>query len=166
MNAINNALHSCNKHKYSLLYYMTTKCPYTLFFDGCSKGNPGPSGIGAVIYEVNKNTNSFIELWAGSKFLSNSATNNQSEYNALIMGLTKALELNISLLDVYGDSLLVIQQTNGKYKVSNAGLLPLHQKVMELKKQFQNITFTHIPREKNVRADYLSNVGLKENSFH
>ena len=141
---------------------MSNKCPYTLFFDGCSKGNPGPSGIGAVIYEVSKNTNSFIELWAGSKFLSNSATNNQSEYNALIMGLTKALELNISLLDVYGDSLLVIQQTNGKYKVSNAGLLPLHQKVMELKKQFQNITFTHIPREKNVRADYLSNVGLKE----
>jgi ribonuclease HI len=150
---------------------MTTKCPctYTLFFDGCSKGNPGPSGIGAVIYQldensdlINKNTNSFVELWAGSKFLSNSATNNQSEYNALIMGLTKALELNISLLDVYGDSLLVIQQTNGKYKVSNAGLLPLHQKVMELKKQFQNITFTHIPREKNVRADYLSNVGLKE----
>ena len=138
---------------------MTNKCPYTLFFDGCSKGNPGPCGIGAVIYEVN---DSFIELWAGSKFLSNSATNNQSEYNALIMGLTKALELNISLLDVYGDSLLVIQQTNGKYKVSNAGLLPLHQKVMELKKQFQNITFTHIPREKNVRADYLSNVGLKE----
>ena len=141
---------------------MSNKCPYTLFFDGCSKGNPGPSGIGAVIYEVSKNTNSFIELWAGSKFLSNSATNNQSEYNALIMGLTKALELNISLLDVYGDSLLVIQQTNGKYKVSNAGLLPLHQKVMELKKQFQNITFTHVPREKNVRADYLSNVGLKE----
>jgi ribonuclease HI len=141
---------------------MSNKCPYTLFFDGCSKGNPGPSGIGAVIYQLDENTDSFIELWAGSKFLSNSATNNQSEYNALIMGLTKALELNISLLDVYGDSLLVIQQTNGKYKVSNAGLLPLHQKVMELKKQFQNITFTHIPREKNVRADYLSNVGLKE----
>lgn len=141
---------------------MLNKCPYTLFFDGCSKGNPGPSGIGAVIYEVSKNTDSLNEVWAGSKFLSNSATNNQSEYNALIMGLTKALELNISLLDVYGDSLLVIQQTNGKYKVSNAGLLPLHQKVMELKKQFQNITFTHIPREKNVRADYLSNVGLKE----
>ena len=145
---------------------MSNKCPYTLFFDGCSKGNPGPSGIGAVIYKLDENTDSFIELWAGSKFLSNSATNNQSEYNALIMGLTKALELNISLLDVYGDSLLVIQQTNGKYKVSNAGLLPLHQKVMELKKQFQNITFTHIPREKNVRADYLSNVGLKEKSFH
>lgn len=141
---------------------MTNKCSYTLFFDGCSKGNPGPSGIGAVIYEVSENTDSFIELWAGSKFLSNSATNNQSEYNALIMGLTKALELNISLLDVYGDSLLVIQQTNSKYKVSNARLLPLHQKVMELKKKFQHITFTHIPREKNVRADYLSNVGLKE----
>jgi ribonuclease HI len=148
---------------------MTNKCSYALFFDGCSKGNPGPSGIGAVIYEVNdsfiKNTDSFIELWSGSKFLSNSATNNQSEYNALIMGLTKALELNISLLDVYGDSLLVIQQTNGKYKVSNAGLLPLHQKVMELKKKFQHITFTHIPREKNVRADYLSNVGLSKIIF-
>jgi len=139
---------------------MTITNKYTLFFDGCSKGNPGPSGIGAVIYEND------IEIWCDSKYLSNYSTNNQSEYNALIFGLTKALELNISLLDVYGDSLLVIQQTNGKYKVSNAGLLPLHQKVMELKKQFQNITFTHIPREKNVRADYLSNVGLKEKSFH
>ena len=136
---------------------------YTLFFDGCSKGNPGPSGIGSVIYELDEN-NVWKELWAGSQFLSNTSTNNQSEYNALIMGLTKALELNISLLDVYGDSLLVIQQTNGKYKVSNTGLLPLHQKVIELKKQFQTITFSHIPREKNTRADYLSNEGLKEKS--
>ena len=138
---------------------MTKK--YTLFFDGCSKGNPGPSGIGAVIYEIGDN-DILKEIWAGSQFLSNSSTNNQSEYNALIIGLTKALELNISLLDVYGDSLLVIQQTNGKYKVSNAGLIPLHQKVMELKKQFQEITFTHVPREKNTRADYLSNIGVKE----
>jgi len=136
---------------------------YTLFFDGCSKGNPGPSGIGAVLYELDEN-NVWKELWAGSQFLSNASTNNQSEYNALIMGLTKALELNISLLDVYGDSLLVIQQTNGNYKVSNTGLIPLHQKVIELKKQFQTITFAHIPREKNARADYLSNVGLKEKS--
>ena len=136
---------------------------YTLFFDGCSKGNPGPSGIGSVIYELDEN-NVWKELWAGSQFLSNTSTNNQSEYNALIMGLTKALELNISLLDVYGDSLLVIQQTNGKYKVSNTGLLPLHQKIIELKKQFQTITFSHIPREKNTRADYLSNEGLKEKS--
>jgi probable phosphoglycerate mutase len=69
-------------------------------------------------------------------------------------------------LDVYGDSLLVIQQTNGNYKVSNAGLLSLHLKVIDLKKQFHKITFTHIPREKNVRADYLSNVALNGQSLH
>jgi len=134
---------------------MVTKTKYSLFFDGCSKGNPGPSGIGAVIYENEK------EIWCGADFLSNSSTNNQSEYNALIMGLTKAQQLNIPILDVFGDSLLVIQQTNGKYKVSNVKLLLLHQKVNELKKHFQKITFTHIPREKNTRADYLSNIALK-----
>jgi ribonuclease HI len=89
---------------------------YKLYFDGCCKGNPGPCGIGAVIYKDD------TEIWGDSNFLSEHSTNNQSEYNALIFGLKKALELNIYYLDVFGDSLLVINQTNGKFKVSNNGL--------------------------------------------
>lgn len=128
--------------------------PHKLYFDGCSKGNPGPSGIGAVIYMDEQ------VIWSGSDFLGDFCTNNQSEYSALIFGLNKCLQFNFLDLEVYGDSLLVINQTNGKFKVSNKGLQPLHKTVIDLKSKFNRITFSHVPREKNTCADSLSNLGL------
>ena len=83
---------------------------YKLFFDGASKGNPGLAGAGAVIYHYEK------EIWHGHKFIGKKATNNEAEYSGLIIGLNKAIELNIKSLLVNVDSLLVINQLTGKYK--------------------------------------------------
>jgi ribonuclease HI len=126
-----------------------------LYFDGCSKGNPGPSGIGAVLY---KNQ---LERWADSKYIGDKRTNNEAEYCALIMGLEEAINCNINNLSVCGDSLLVINQVNGVYNVRHLNLIPLYEKVMELKKQFLYIDFSHVYRNENKRADKLSNIGLE-----
>jgi len=130
---------------------------YTLNFDGASKGNPGLSGAGMVIY---KNGN---EIWSSCKFIG-FKTNNQAEYSALIFGLKGALNLGIANLSVLGDSLLVINQVNNIYKVKSEGLYELYKEVQTLKIQFDYIDFNHVYREKNKRADELSNVAL-ENVF-
>jgi ribonuclease HI len=127
---------------------------YTLYFDGCSKGNPGPAGIGAVIYKNSE------EYWASCIYLGSDKTNNESEYSALIHGLNNAVKLGIDILNVYGDSLLVINQVNGVYKVKNEKLFELYGAVLMLKKKFSYITFNHVYRENNKRADQLSNLAL------
>ena len=90
---------------------------YTLFFDGCSKGNPGVSGAGAVIYEENE------EIWADQFFVGEKFTNNHAEYAGLILGLQQALEMNIVSLAVEGDSQLVINQMNKILKVGKLWVL-------------------------------------------
>jgi ribonuclease HI len=124
---------------------------YRLQFDGCSKKNPGLAGAGAVIYKYSK------EIWSGCLFVGTSATNNYAEYSGLILGLEKAIELNIKTLHVEGDSLLVINQMTRKYKCNSENLIETHNKAKELAKQFESINFAHIFRNKNARADELSN---------
>lgn len=126
---------------------------YTMNFDGASRGNPGPAGIGAVIFHNGQ------EIWATCQYIG-TKTNNQSEYSALILGLKEALTRDIKHLHVYGDSQLVINQINGIYKVKNVGLQELYQEVQGLKTKFETIVFTHIYREFNKRADHLSNMAL------
>jgi len=129
---------------------------YLLQFDGCSKGNPGMAAAGAVLYKNN------IEVWSGSKFLGYNETNNYAEYMGLIMGLSKATELNISELIVEGDSMLIIKQMNGDNKVRSTNIIELHKLAMQLKLKFSNITFTHIYRENNKRADELCNEAIEK----
>lgn len=129
-------------------------CEYVLHFDGCSKGNPGPAGIGAVI------SKSGAEEWCGCQFIGNK-TNNQSEYSALILGLKEALSRNIKQLQVYGDSLLVINQVTGQFKVKNVLLQELNKEALTLAKKFDYIAFNHVYREFNKRADQLSNLALE-----
>ena len=124
---------------------------YRLQFDGCSKKNPGLAGAGAVIYKYSK------EIWSGCLFVGTNATNNYAEYSGLIIGLEKALELNIKTLHVEGDSLLVINQMTGKYKCNSQNLIDQHNKAKELAAKFDIINFVHIFRNKNARADELSN---------
>ena len=128
---------------------------HILNFDGCSKGNPGLAGIGAVIYKDKE------EIWAGSKFIG-VKTNNYSEYSALIFGLKQAIQMEIDHLNVLGDSLLVINQVNGVYKVKSDDLRELNEEVNELKKRFKFIEFNHVYRENNKRADALSNIALDD----
>jgi len=128
---------------------------YTLFFDGCSKGNPGLSGAGAVIYKNEK------EIWSGSSFVGIKATNNQAEYAGLILGLEKANELNINSLAVKGDSQIVIYQMTGKYKCNSSNIITMYKTAKKLEQNFTKIDYTHVLRHLNKRADELSNQALE-----
>ena len=129
---------------------------YTMNFDGCSKGNPGLAGVGAVIYCLDD------EIWSGSLFLGKNATNNQSEYTGLIFGLQQAIDMKIKTLTVKGDSKLVINQMTGKYKCNSDNIIELYKKDKELEKEFEKIYFVHVLRNLNRRADELSNEAIKD----
>lgn len=126
----------------------------TIYSDGGARGNPGPAGIGAVIYDKNKQ-----EIATISKFLGE-ATNNQAEYEALIAALKKAKELNIKELDVFLDSELIVKQVNREYKIKNKDLALLFIKVHNLSLSFDRINFKHVRREENKRADQLANEAM------
>jgi ribonuclease HI len=128
---------------------------HAMYFDGCSKGNPGRAGAGAVLYDPQG-----AEVFAESVFAGYSATNNEAEYTGLILGLNESLKRGITELQVCGDSQLVIRQMQGKYKVNSPNLAPLHQCASTLASKFSKIEFEHVYRNNNKRADALSNSGL------
>ena len=121
------------------------------FSDGGARGNPGPAGIGAVLY--NEKNELLEEL---SRYLGET-TNNQAEYRALIMALEKAQALGATEMECYLDSELVVKQLNREYKVKNQDLAPLFLKVHNISLAFKKISFHHVPREKNSVADGLAN---------
>jgi len=124
-----------------------------LYTDGGSRGNPGNSAIAYFLIED-------VEVFDfGGKFLG-TATNNTAEYTALIEGLNLAVKHEIKEIDCVLDSELVVKQLNGEYKVSNADIKKLYDKVIYLKKNFKRITFTHVLRNKNKLADRLVNIIL------
>lgn len=124
---------------------------YIIYTDGGARGNPGPGGIGVVIYDIN---HKIIE--EHSQFLGHT-TNNKAEYQALLLGLEKAKKLKASIVDCYLDSKLVVEQLNRRYKVKNQELGVLFLKVWNLSQRFEQVNFYHIPREKNKEADSLVN---------
>lgn len=128
---------------------------YILNFDGCSKGNPGASGAGGVIYKNGK------EILNYSVFLGNNVTNNESEYKSLSIGIDKAIELNIKKLIVKGDSQLVINQVLGKYMVNNKNLKEIYNLIKRKIKFFDDISFNHVYRKFNKRSDELANNALQ-----
>lgn len=121
--------------------------------DGASSGNPGPSGVGAVV-EMNGKTHEIAEHIG-------TATNNIAEYTSLLRGLEKALALGASEADVYMDSELVVRQMLGRYKVKNEGLKPLFKRARALSKKFSHFKISHVPREQNTEADRLSKKALE-----
>jgi ribonuclease HI len=129
---------------------------YKLQFDGCSKSNPGIAGAGAVIYKFNEEISNKI------KFVGNNATNNAAEYVGLIIGLKEAISLGIKNIVVEGDSMLVIKQMKGEYKVKSTNLFDLYNEASELSKNFDYISFNHVYRENNKRADELSNLAISK----
>jgi len=128
---------------------------YTLYFDGCSKGNPGKAGAGYVIYKEND------EIAYKSVYVGDKETNNKAEYSGLYEGLLCAIENNITRLHVKGDSNLVIKQMKGEYKVKSENILRIYQDTHKLCEQFEEITFEHVYRKDNQRADQLANLGLE-----
>lgn len=127
---------------------------YTMFFDGCSKGNPGIAGAGASICSDEK------EIWFQTIFVGDRETNNVAEYNGLVLGLGEAVRRNIKELVVKGDSELIIKQMRGEYKVSSSKLQGLHKTAKQLSDIFHKITFIHIYRHFNKRADELANKAI------
>lgn len=122
-----------------------------LFADGGARGNPGPAGAGAVLYDQ-----AGREVAALSKYLGRT-TNNAAEYQALIMGLGEARQLGAGQITVKMDSELVVRQLLGRYKVKAPGLKPLYAQAKDLLQGFARVSILHIPREANRRADELAN---------
>jgi ribonuclease HI len=130
----------------------------TAFFDGGARSNPGPAGYG--VYIVDDHDNVQAELH-GSLGI---ATNNVAEYNGLIAALQWAIDHSLTQITIKGDSLLIIEQMRGNYKVKNEGLRPLYHQAKMLVMQIGDVKFEHVPREKNKDADRLSNVGMDGNT--
>ncbi len=127
---------------------------FILYTDGASSSNPGPSGIGFVVYKNDK------KIFEGSKYIGIS-TNNQAEYTALVEGLRFLISKNIKEVDVFLDSQLVVKQLNGAYKVRNTYIKKLFYRVVSLMKEFKGISIKYIPREKNKEADKLAKSAIR-----
>lgn len=132
----------------------TVSFDYLLQFDGGSRGNPGCSGSGSVIYYKGN------EIWNRSVYLGDNHTNNYAEYYGLIYGLIGAKELEIKNLRVQGDSKVIINQLLGRFNVRSPTLKPLYQNAKEQMEYFENMNFEHIYRKKNKRADELANIAM------
>lgn len=124
---------------------------WILHFDGGSRGNPGPSGVGAVI--LHPLTGEIVSQV--SKFIGHH-TCNEAEYIALIEGLKACISLDIKHVRVEGDSNLIISQMNKVWRVRKPALIKLHQQATDLLVHFEDITFRHIYREANTLADALA----------
>lgn len=135
---------------------------YKLHTDGGSRGNPGPGAIGAVI--TNSTTQGDAVIYELSKYIGR-CTNNEAEYLAVFYGLKAALDKNINELEVFVDSELVVKQLSGEYKVKNLRLKKIFDEVKKLQSSFTKLSFTHVKRNKNKRADELVNEALDQNGF-
>jgi ribonuclease HI len=122
--------------------------------DGAARGNPGPAAIGAVIKDETGNIVARLSHPLGV------TTNNQAEYQAIIIALEKAISLGVKQVKVKSDSELVVNQINGRYKIKNTGLRPLYVKVVALIGKLEGFSIICIPREQNVEADALANRAL------
>jgi ribonuclease HI len=125
-----------------------------VFADGGSRGNPGPSASGFVVTDMNGVTIVRQGIYLGV------TTNNQAEYQALKFALEEAKRMQTSIVHVYMDSLLVINQMLGIFKVKNRDLWPIHDAIKQLAATFKRVTYTQVPREFNKLADAAVNEAL------
>ena len=126
----------------------------TLEFDGGSRGNPGPAGIGVVIRAADGTPLLTLGRYIGK------ATNNVAEYTALVTAMEEARRLGAKRIKIRGDSELVVRQMTGVYRVKHPDLIPLHRSAKELMSSFDAATIEHNYREKNELADRLGNLAM------
>jgi ribonuclease HI len=126
----------------------------TLEFDGGSRGNPGPAGIGVVIRAQDGTPLVTLGRYIGK------ATNNIAEYRALITAMEEAKKLGAKRIKIRGDSELVVRQMTGVYRVRHPDLIPLHRQAKELLESFDQATIEHNYRDKNELADRLGNLAM------
>jgi len=130
---------------------------YTIFSDGGSRGNPGPSAAGFIIMNNNEEV-----LFEGGLFLGY-MDNHTAEYVAAYLALKKALNLGYKNIELRSDSLLLVNQINGIYQIRDDNLRFIHDKTVNLLSQFNHVSFQHVKREFNRLADGLVNKILDEN---
>ncbi|OMB93826.1 bifunctional RNase H/acid phosphatase [Mycobacterium sp. NS-7484] len=123
--------------------------------DGGSRGNPGPAGYGAVVFDAEH-----AAILAERKESIGRATNNVAEYRGLIAGLEAAAELGAVEVAVSMDSKLVVEQMSGRWKVKHPDLVPLQRRAVEVAEGFERISYTWIPRARNSHADRLANEAM------
>ena len=127
---------------------------YTAHCDGGSRGNPGPSGFGAVIEDPDGRVAVRLSHFLGTQ------TNNFAEYSALLAVLEWALKHEVKRLRVVSDSELMVRQMKGQYKVSNAGLLPLWEEARRRAAWLERFDIRHTLRGGNQEADRLANEAM------
>jgi ribonuclease HI len=126
-----------------------------VYFDGASRGNPGPAAIGWVVV-------------AGDGIVAEGAetigetTNNRAEYEALLRALTVARDHGFDEVDVRGDSELIVRQVRGEWNANDPGLRERRVRARELLDGFDRWSLEHVPREVNDRADRLANEALDD----
>jgi ribonuclease HI len=128
-----------------------------IYCDGGSRGNPGPSAIGAVV--LDPSTDPPGRLAEVSECIG-VTTNNVAEYRALILTLRRALDEGCRTVDIRMDSELVVRQLEGKYRVKDAKMRPLHAAAVKLLAMFERADVRHVRREENKLADNLVNAVL------
>jgi len=124
------------------------------YIDGGARGNPGPAGYGVRIEQAD---GTLVEEFGASI---GHATNNVAEYRGLIAALEWARAHECASLHLRSDSLLLVQQMRGLYKVKHPGLQPLHAKARLLAIEIGRVTFEHVRRESNEHADRIANAAM------
>ncbi len=130
------------------------------YTDGGSRGNPGPAGIGVYIIDGEEKVLREVKQTIGN------ATNNYAEYYAVVIALQTLKQVigkdtKETAVELRMDSELVKKQLNGEYQIKEPGLVPLFIEIHNMRvSSFPNLTFTHVPREKNKEADRLVNEAL------
>ncbi|KAF3328152.1 putative RNase [Carex littledalei] len=125
-----------------------------LNFDGGAKGNPGKGGAGALLKTEDGRVICRLSEGLGV------VTNNVAEYKALLLGLRYALIKGFKRIDVRGDSMLVVMQVQGKWKLKHKDMIELCKKVNEIKKSFTYFNIQHVRREFNSDADHQANLAI------
>ena len=128
--------------------------PVVAYIDGGARGNPGPAGFGVRIEQADGTLVDEFSEAIGT------ATNNVAEYRGLLAALEWAKRHGYRALHVRSDSLLLVQQMLGNFKVKNAGLQPLHARARLLAHDLGGVTFEHVGRAKNAHADRLANAAM------
>jgi ribonuclease HI len=126
----------------------------SIYTDGGARGNPGPAGIG-VVFKVGEETVARYKDYIGE------TTNNQAEYRAVVLAVSKLTEHKYDDIKFFLDSQLVVNQMNGLYKIKNEELKPLYRQIKD-NLIFEKYSFQYIPREKNQEADRLVNIAIDE----
>ena len=126
----------------------------TVNVDGGARGNPGPAAIGVVVRDGAGEVLEEVGEAIGE------ATNNVAEYKALLRGIELAAAHGADEVALIGDSELVVRQVEGKYKVKNAGIKPLHEAVRQALREFDSWSIRHVRRAENADADRLVNQAL------